>query len=122
DDAEQQTLVVAIFMHDIGKETDAWQRFISGQGPRVPHIIPNLTRTLVPEVCRAFGFDVTMEVEHTIAHCAEFHHNRPGRSDGAIFSAMETDGSDRFLTLADLVKAIDHFCSASQPDDALVTA
>jgi hypothetical protein len=121
-DIEQQTLVAAIFMHDVGKETEVWQRFISGQGPRVPHIIPELTRALVPEVCRAFGFDVGEQVERTIAHCAEFHHNRPGRSDGAIFSAMQTDESDRFQTLADLVKAIDHFCSASQPDDALVTA
>lgn len=53
-----------------------------------------------------------------MAHCAEFHHNRPGRSDGAIMEAMLGGGSDRFLTLAYLVKAIDHFCSAATVADA----
>src|SRR5438034_469159 len=57
-----------------------------------------------------------------MAHCAEFHHAKPGRSDGAIMEAMLGGGSDRFLSLAHLVRAIDHLCSASGASDAKDTA
>lgn len=118
---EQKILAGAVIAHDVGKETDAWQAYIRDPRPerRVPHVIPELTRTVVPEVCGALGFENLAEpVQRIIAHCAEFHHARPGRSDGAIMEAMLTGGTDRFLTLAHLVRAIDHFCSASSAAEA----
>ncbi len=118
-DTEQKVLTVAILVHDVGKETEAWQAYIYGKGPQVPHVIPELTRSVTPHLCAALGFDALDEpVQRLMAHCAEFHHNKPGRSDGAILEAMLSGGSDRFLSLAHLVKAVDHFCSAATVADA----
>lgn len=120
-ETENVTLAVAVLVHDVGKETDAWQAYIRNPRPErwVPHVIPELTRAVVPELCATIGFDDLGElVQRIMAHCAEFHHARPGRSDGAILEAMLTGGSDRFLTLAHLVKAIDHFCSAVSASEA----
>lgn len=119
-ETEQKVLAAAILAHDVGKETDPWQTYIQGKGSSVPHVIPELTRTVIPQLCTSLGFeDLGDSVQHIMAHCAEFHHNRPGRSDGAILEAILTGGSDRFLTLAHLVKAIDHFCSAASASDAV---
>jgi hypothetical protein len=82
-------------------------------------VIPELTRAVVPEICAELGFeDLGEPLRRIMAHCAEFHHSKPGRSDGAIVEAMLAGGSDRFLTLAHLVKAIDHLCSASSVPEA----
>lgn len=122
-ETEQTVLATAILAHDVGKETDAWQTYIRGGGPSVPHVIPELTRSIIPQLCTALGFDSLEDsVQRVMAHCAEFHHNRPGRSDGTIFEAILTGGSDRFLTLASLVKAMDHFCSAVSAKDAVEAA
>lgn len=119
-DTEQKVLAIAILAHDVGKETDSWQTYIQGKGPSVPHVIPELTRAVIPQLCTALGFEnLGDSVQRVMAHCAEFHHNRPGRSDGAILEAMLTGGSDRVLTLAHLVKAIDHFCSAASAGEAV---
>jgi hypothetical protein len=120
-ETEQKVLAVAVIVHDTGKETDPWQAYIRDVRPErwVPHVIPELTRTVVPELCAALGFqDLHEPVQRIMAQCADLHHNRPGRSDGAIIEAMLTGGSDRFLTLANLVKAIDHFCSAASAVEA----
>jgi len=88
-DAEQRILLVAVFAHDVGKETDAWQRYIGGGGPYTPHILPELTRQIVPELCVSLGFEGCGEPVHTImARCSEFHHSKPGRSDGTTMEAM----------------------------------
>lgn len=118
---EQRILTVAVLAHDVGKETDAWQVHVRNPRPvrTVTHILPDLTRVVVPDLCAALGFEELGEpVQRIMAHCAEFHHNRPGRSDGAILEAMLTSGSDRFLTLASIVKALDHVCSAASAADA----
>jgi hypothetical protein len=120
-ETEEAVLAIAVLAHDVGKETDAWQVYIGDPRPDrwVPHILPELTRAVMPELCATLGFSKQGEaVERIMAHCAEFHHNRPGRSDGAILEVMLSGGSDRFLTLAYLVKAIDHFCSAATVADA----
>jgi hypothetical protein len=124
-EGEQRTLAVAVLAHDVGKETEAWQAYICNPRPdhAVPHIIPELTRTVVPELCAALGFEEVGEpVQRIMAHCAEFHHSRPGRNDGAIMEAVLFGASDRFLTLATLVKALDHFCSAASAADAVDAA
>lgn len=120
-EVEQKILLVAVLAHDIGKETAEWQAYIrsSQHGHRVSHIVPELIREVVPTLCTAMGFESLADpVKRIMAHCAEFHHARPGRSDGAILEAMLSGGSDRFLTLASLVKAIDHVCSAATAREA----
>jgi hypothetical protein len=120
-DAEQKILLVAALVHDVGKETEEWQAYIRNpqSGRWVSHIVPELTRSVTPTLCAVLGFESLGEpVQRIMAHCAEFHHSRPGRSDGAILEAMFSGGSDRFLTLASLVKAVDHFCSAASAAEA----
>lgn len=120
---EQEILATALVVHDVGKETEAWQAYICSKGPQVPHVIPELTQSVIPQLCTTLGFKALGEsVQLIMAHCAGFHHNRPGRSDSAIFEALLTGGSDRFLTLASLVKAIDHFCSAASARKAVEVA
>jgi hypothetical protein len=119
--AEERILIVAVIAHDAGKETEAWQSYIHDPAPDhwVSHIIPELTTNIVPQLCSTLGFEeLSASVQGVMAHCAEFHHARPGRSDGAIMQAMFTGGTDRFLTLAYLVKAIDHVCSALSAKEA----
>ena len=90
--------------------------------PWVPHILPELTRSVVPEVSAALGFErLDGPVERIMAHCAEFHHSKPGRSDASIMAAIISGGSDRFLALADIVKALDHCCSAITAAEAKST-
>src|ERR1700733_1709185 len=120
-EAEQQTLAVSILVHDVGKERDEWQAYVR-RGPKAGHILPDLTRAVVPEVCASLGLPVSEAVALTMVQCAESHHNRPGRSDGSIFEAILSGGTDRFLVLANLVRAIDHFCSAQSPLLALDAA
>lgn len=121
-DTEQDILVAAVLAHDLGKETKDWQSYIIApdNNKRVPHVIPELIRAAIPDLCSTLRLqDLEESVRQTMACCAEFHHSRPGRSDGLIFEAMLSGGSDRFLTLASLVKAIDHLCSASSAAEAL---
>ncbi len=104
-ETEQKVLTVAVLIHDAGKETDAWQEYIHDgrQDHRLSHILPELTQAVVPELCAALGFErLDDPVQRIMAHCAEFHHNRPGSSDGAILEAMLSGGSERFLSLAHL--------------------
>jgi hypothetical protein len=121
---EESILAVAILVHDAGKETDDWQTFVKNSGivPWVSHILPDLSDQLVPEICEALGMaDLSSAVHRVIVNCAGIHHDRPGRSDAAVIEAMLTGASDRFLTLANLLKAIDHLCSANSPSEAVST-
>lgn len=116
-EAEQEILIVAVFAHDVRKETDAWQSYVRSFRDYVPHIIPDLTREVIPPIGAALGF--VGRAEGTMAVCAEFHYSRPGRSDSSIMEAVLSGdpkrGSDRFLALAHLVKAIGQRCSAASP-------
>lgn len=117
---EQEILCVAVLVHDTGKEKPGWQAYIQGHGPKVGHIDLELTLSVVPEVCSALGIDAKHQsVNELIARCGEFHHNKAGRSDGDIFSAILDGTTDRFLCLAHVIKGIDHFCSAGTASDAL---
>ena len=118
---ENWILIVALIVHDAGKETDAWQNYVTSRGAiqQLSHIAPELTEKLVPEICAALRIaGIGPEVHQVIAQCAGIHHDRPGRSDAAIFKAMLTGVPHRFVTLANLVRALDHLCSAESPADA----
>lgn len=121
-EAEQEILLVAVLAHDVGKEIEAWQAYIRDpqHAQWVGHVIPELTRSVTPNLGAALGFEGLDEpVERIMAHCSDFHHSRPGRADGAILEAMLTGGTDRFLTLATLVKSFDHVCSAASAGEAI---
>lgn len=123
-EVEQEILLVSVLVHDVGKETSPWQEYIKEPNPkyRVSHIFPELTGLVVSDLCVVLGFDeIGTPVQKIMAHCANFHHSRPGRSDSAILEAMLTGGSDRFLTLAHLVRGLDYFCSATEAYEAMET-
>jgi hypothetical protein len=115
-DTERKVLEVAVIVHDVGKERDEWQSYVLDPNPHkqwVPHILREMTRAVVPEICRVLGFEeLGQPVERIMAHCAEFHHSRPGLSDGSIMCAILAGGSDRFLALAHVIRSIDRSCSA----------
>jgi hypothetical protein len=120
-DLENWIIVVALIVHDAGKERAEWQEYVTSRGAAqwVSHIVPELSEVLVPEICASLGIEgIDTAVHQVIAGCAGIHHNRPGRSDAAILRAMLTDVPSRFVTLANLVKALDHLCSAESPADA----
>ena len=56
---EQQILAVSVVVHDLGKENGAWQAYVQNPftEPWVPHVLPDLIRAIVPELCSVFGFD-----------------------------------------------------------------
>jgi hypothetical protein len=123
-ETEQQILQVAVVVHDAGKERGEWQAHIANPKAEgwVPHILPELTRAVVPAVCAALGFaGLGPPVEQIMAHCADLHHSKPGRSDGLVMAALLGGGSDRFLTLAHIVRAIDRGCSALTALEAKAT-
>lgn len=55
---EEAVLAIAVIAHDVGKETDAWQVYIGDPRPDrwVPHVLPELTRAVIPELCATVGF------------------------------------------------------------------
>ena len=56
-ESEGNILAVAALVHDMGKETDEWQRYVRASSPArwVSHVSPELLRDVVPEVCKALG-------------------------------------------------------------------
>ena len=118
---ERKILAVAVLVHDVGKETDLWQRYLQDLHPKrkMSHILPDLTSAVIPDLCNVLGFESLDEpVQRIMAHCAQFHHSKPGQSDGTVFEAILGGGSDRFLTLAQLIKALDQCCSAASASEA----
>lgn len=122
-ETEQQILIVAVLVHDVGKETDEWQSYIRDPKPEkwVTHIAPELTYSVVRDLCAVLGFSFLDEpIQKVMMYCADLHHYKVGRSNGAILEGMLAGGSDRFLSLAQLIKAVDHCCSASSAGEARV--
>ncbi len=90
-DLENWTVIVALIVHDAGKEGAEWQEYVTSRGAAqwVSHIVPELSEELVPEICASVGIEgIDTAVHQVIAGCAGIHHDRPGRSDAAILKAM----------------------------------
>lgn len=64
-EAEKAVLAVAVLAHDVGKETDAWQAYIRDPRPErwVPHVLAELTRAVIPELCVTLGFSQQGEAD-----------------------------------------------------------
>lgn len=115
---EQQALIVGTVAHDTGKETPEWQSYVQlpeGQqrGRFVPHIIPSLTQSVVPELVNLFGFDALIASD---AISFVNLHMAAARSTTSLLGTITgksqaTDGSNRWNLLARVVEAVDKFCS-----------
>lgn len=114
---EQQVLVVGVIAHDVGKETAEWQAYIrlpetEQRGKFVPHILPKLTETVVPELAAWLGFDAAV-IADAVA-CVNLH-MAAARSVPALLGTLtnqaQQPGSGRWNSLARIVEAVDKFCS-----------
>ena len=118
---EEQILIVSVIGHDAGKETKNFQDYITGASQdKAPHIIAELTKEVVPELCDALGFDSLKQWAHKIIeNCINLHMSRSRTDANLIFSMLQ--GSGRWKTIADIVSALDNFCSARGLSAALNT-
>ncbi len=108
---EEKILIASIIAHDVGKERPEWQEYILGKREFVSDVDPALTGEVIPELCNTLGFqDINEKVMNVIENCVNLH-MRHERGDANVIMAM-LKGKDRWKTLADIVDAIDNFCSA----------
>ncbi|MFZ5631595.1 MAG: hypothetical protein ACOY40_01985 [Bacillota bacterium] len=110
---EEQILIVSVIAHDVGKETKEFQDYIKGfSQEKTMHIIPELTRKVVPEICEVLGF-TNLQKQHLhriIENCINLHMSRSRTDANLIISTLQ--GTGRWKTLADIVSTLDNFCSA----------
>lgn len=114
-DAEQQALIVGQVVHDVGKETEAWQHYV--KAPReqqrssfVPHVIRPLTNEAVADLVNVLGFP-----EYVIADATKFVnlHMAATRNVTNTLNAvlLGKGASNRWNVLARIVDVIDNICS-----------
>ncbi|MBM3176158.1 MAG: hypothetical protein FJ022_07965 [Chloroflexi bacterium] len=119
---EEQALIVGTIAHDVGKERTEWQHYVQlspeeQKGHFVPHIIPELTKKVVPELVHHLGFD-----ESVIPDAIVFvnTHMAAAKTAAAVISILaEKRTSNRWATLAKIVDAVDNFCSTKGIFEAL---
>ncbi|TEB11498.1 hypothetical protein Psfp_03957 [Pelotomaculum sp. FP] len=108
---EEQILIVSVIGHDVGKETKEFQDYIKGLSQdKAIHIITELTKKVVPEICEALGFSNLQHCSHQIIeNCINLHMSRSRTDANLIFSIFQ--GTGRWKALADIVYVLDNFCS-----------
>lgn len=107
---EQKILLVAALLHDLGKETDAWQKYILGkQSGYVSHCDESLLKEVLSEILPWFSLENSAEIISAV-----MLHMRSASTPGYVFAqaALGHHSNPRWKMLADLVAQIDNFCSA----------
>lgn len=109
---EEQILIVSVIGHDVGKETIEFQDYIKGKSrEKAMHIITELTKEVVTEICETLGFINLQHRSHQIIEsCINLHMSRNRTNANLILSIFQ--GAGRWKTLADIVSVLDNFCSA----------
>jgi CRISPR type I-D-associated protein Csc3/Cas10d len=109
---EEQILIVSVIGHDVGKETKEFQDYIKDlTQDKALHIITELTKKVVPEICEALGFNNLQHCSHQIIeNCINLHMSRNRTDANFILSVLQ--GSGRWKALADIVYDLDNFCSS----------
>jgi len=114
---EQQATLLAVALHDAGKEDEAWQKRLVSPGPFVEHIRPDLVRQLAPQLGREIGADsIDAMGAKVVGIITAFHHKRSRRDAAyvsATFEVLQDAGLRRWKVCADIVDAIDNVCSAN---------
>ncbi|MBD3182518.1 HD domain-containing protein [Candidatus Poribacteria bacterium] len=105
---EEQALLIAALLHDVGKEPDKWQDYIQGKGGFVSDVDRELAKEVVPEVVKQFGFSGIEEILSAIVL-----HMRRERSNAKVINRLLFGGhtNARWKMLADIVDAVDNLCS-----------
>jgi ribosomal protein L34E len=108
---EEKVLWAATLAHDVGKETDAWQAYILGQGPAVGHCIPELAREALRALMEEYGWGEATLPE---AISSVLLHMRNARTPTMVLSrAIAGHSLERWKMLAEITVAIDNLTSAN---------
>ena len=109
-DEEQKTLIVATLAHDVGKDTDAWQKYVMGIGNYVPHVNKEITNESVKELAELFELkDIKSVIDAINLHMAR------ERTTGNVLSSLLSGNhlSERWKFLLDIINSIDNLVSAN---------
>jgi hypothetical protein len=119
-DDELEMLIVALMAHDVGKQLDEWQDYISGRSDPLSDVNRRLTAEVVPTLYPALGLEPHEGVNQVIENCINLHmrhERRPGNILDAILGARGAQA--RWFSLAEIVFHLDNLCSIGSVSGAL---
>lgn len=106
---EEQVLVASVIAHDVGKESVEWQEYVLGRRGFLSDVNRKLTEEVVPKLAAVRGFAGIGEMVSAVLLHMKYERTPAKVMDRVLFG-KHTD--ERWKTLADLVDAVDNFCSA----------
>ena len=106
---EEQVMLTAVLLHDIGKELDEWQEYVLGRREFVSDVNRELAERVLSELTTLFGFSGLEEILSAVVL-----HMRHERTQAKVINRLlfGEHTNPRWKTLADIVDAVDNFCSA----------
>ncbi len=113
-DLEQQSLIVGQIVHDVGKETEEWQRYVRApreqqRGRYVAHVLRPLTDDAVNDLVEHLGFSDSV-VDDAIKF-VNLHMAATRNSTNVLNAIIQPHNSKRWNILARIVATIDNLCS-----------
>lgn len=114
---EVQGLLLAAFLHDAGKVSDAFQAYLCDEGPPAEHVDPETIRFLAISAAREAGIDLGSAIDDVVSQ-AVLHDRRMRRDRGELAERARDHESRRWRKLADLVDAADSLASLTSVSQA----
>lgn len=106
---EERVILTGILLHDVGKELPEWQEYVLGRRGFESDVNREHAERMVSELATQFGFSGIEEILSAV-----LLHMRHERSQAKVVTRLLFGGhtNPRWKTLADIVDAVDNFCSA----------
>lgn len=106
-------LIVGTVAHDVGKETEEWQRYVladRGTVPYTSHVIEDLTQSAVDALFDELGLSRSLDDAKAFVR---YHMQATKTTDSLIFDVINKgDKNNRWMTLSTIIAEIDNVCSA----------
>lgn len=113
-EADLNSLVVGIVVHDVGKETPEWQTYVLGKSTDtmyVSHVVEDLTQAAVDQLFQDLGLEGSTDSAKAFVR---YHMKATRTTDSLLFDAIHKGNkTDRWMTLSKIVDQIDNVCSAN---------